>query len=91
MTLRAPDFADKIFALFNEREAELTDIAITQAVLAPHPYPLPASGERETSTLRPSSFSPLAGRRCRQADEGQRRRQVSGETFARNARQETAP
>ncbi|MAS14259.1 MAG: ATP phosphoribosyltransferase regulatory subunit [Nitratireductor sp.] len=30
MTLRAPDFADDIFALFNEREAALTDIAIIQ-------------------------------------------------------------
>ncbi|MFC5584325.1 ATP phosphoribosyltransferase regulatory subunit [Nitratireductor kimnyeongensis] len=30
MTLRAPDFAGDIFALFAEREAELTDIAIIQ-------------------------------------------------------------
>ncbi|WP_025031327.1 ATP phosphoribosyltransferase regulatory subunit [Nitratireductor aquibiodomus] len=30
MTLRAPDFADDIFALFAEREAALTDIAIIQ-------------------------------------------------------------
>ena len=30
MTLRAPDFADDIFALFAEREAVLTDIAIIQ-------------------------------------------------------------
>ncbi|MEC9246293.1 MAG: ATP phosphoribosyltransferase regulatory subunit [Pseudomonadota bacterium] len=30
MTLRAPDFADDIFALFNERDAALTDIAIIQ-------------------------------------------------------------
>lgn len=30
MTLRAPDFADDIFALFNERDAVLTDIAIIQ-------------------------------------------------------------
>ncbi len=48
---------------------------------APHPYPLPARGERATSALLPtlqpktpaistSSFSPFTGRRCRQADEG---------------------
>ncbi|MCC5778527.1 ATP phosphoribosyltransferase regulatory subunit [Nitratireductor sp. B36] len=30
MTLRAPDFADDIFALFAERDAALTDIAIIQ-------------------------------------------------------------
>ncbi len=45
-------------------------IGLMEMVLAPHPYPLPACGERETSALRPSSFSPFTGRRCRQADEG---------------------
>jgi 3-methylcrotonyl-CoA carboxylase alpha subunit len=43
---------------------------------APHPYPLPVKdGEREASTLGPSSFSPsFTGRRSRQGDEGQSER-----------------
>ncbi|WP_442581987.1 zinc-binding dehydrogenase [Mesorhizobium sp. ASY16-5R] len=41
------------------------------ASAAPHPYPLPVkNGEREASTSRQDSFSPLAGRRSRQGDEG---------------------
>jgi len=41
--------------------------------IAPHPSPLPASGERGWQALVASAFSPLAGRRWRQPDEGQRR------------------
>src|SRR5262245_55841643 len=44
--------------------------------IAPHPSPLRVkNGERETAALRLSVFSPsFTGRRCRQADEGQRLR-----------------
>ncbi|QRF52421.1 cytochrome c-type biogenesis protein CcmH [Rhizobium rosettiformans] len=38
--------------------------------IAPHPGPLPASGERGRQALVASAFSPLAGRRWRQPDEG---------------------
>ena len=41
--------------------------------IASHPDPLPASGERGRQALVASAFSPLAGRWCRQPDEGQRR------------------
>jgi 3-methylcrotonyl-CoA carboxylase alpha subunit len=43
-----------------------------RASAAPHPYPLPVkNGEREAPASRPASFSPPAGRRSRQGDEGQ--------------------
>jgi cytochrome c-type biogenesis protein CcmH len=41
---------------------------------APHPDPLPAGGERGRQALAGSLFSPLAGRRWRQPDEGQGRK-----------------
>ncbi len=48
----------------------MMEMGFTAMALAPHPYPLPARGERGASTLQLASFSPRAGRRCRQADEG---------------------
>ncbi|SEH23893.1 hypothetical protein SAMN03159407_1908 [Rhizobium sp. NFR12] len=51
------------------------DMVNLYSAAAPHPNPLPAGGERGRALIGAGSkqlapFSPRAGRRCRQADEG---------------------
>lgn len=65
---------ERIFGTIGGGQLEFMAIDTARAMLgtAPHPYPLPVGdGERGASALRPASFSPPAGRRSRQGDEGQ--------------------
>ncbi|MGF7005685.1 xanthine dehydrogenase accessory protein XdhC [Aminobacter sp. BE322] len=65
---------ERIFGTIGGGQLEFMAIDAARAMLrdAPHPYPLPVKdGERGASTSMPASFSPPAGRRSRQGDEGQ--------------------
>ncbi|ODT08021.1 MAG: xanthine dehydrogenase accessory protein XdhC [Mesorhizobium sp. SCN 65-20] len=64
----------RIFGTIGGGQLEFMAIDTARAMLraAHHPYPLPVKdGERGASALRPASFSPPAGRRSREGDEGQ--------------------